>query len=426
MVTHEFVTRLAKHVMSPANPNQRDSPLLSEIFEEFLVATAESDLTDEQLQTWFREITEDLRSRHTGFRGPWEYITRLVTNHINLQLSTSKVILYTLIPVSGLLVSLNYVQRWRITPRAVLRRIDPREIPDFAFEFQRMHTEDFPSVGLLYRCTIPVPDVQAQYNDDEYFRQVLEDAQNAATALQLLSTQGVHFPWLIHYVPGCQFANNIGKWNIAWFNQSSSQNPVHVYHAPEVRMGQRLVSDIAKLDADVRQRIEVALRRYHEAANKLNQTDRIVDYWIVVESLFGTGEGTNSRKMATRLVSYLFEQFSAKQRETVFTWVVKVWYGTRCLIVHGKLPSHDWYDAYQIATAAQELVRCTLLKFAVEKSDLKRIFAHADKISAKTSLPNAQELKELTIGNELHEEISSLILDCVDVIGGRLWKTEVD
>jgi len=223
--------------------------------------------------------------------------------------------------------------------------------------------------------------------------------------LQLQVPQGMAFPWVIQYVPLCQHTGNVGKILTSSFpGKPSDRTWLQAYNEGNLLYGNNLERSIRNCDPDLRIRLEFALRRFHDGINKLNYQDRIVDQWIVVESLFGRDKDT-SRKIVCRLVCFLFDE---EDRRSAFIWAMNQWYQTRCKIVHGTYQG-DFYGDYSMAVLTQEVVRKVIVKMVESALSYKDILLKINKQSAKTTLPRNEELDEIGCDGDQGIEMNSIL-----------------
>lgn len=360
---------------------------------------------DEQIRQRVQDIIQDLKERHVGYRlPPHEPIMEKVLDEVNFQLQSSKVHVYTMIPVQGLDVKMPYDTEIKITDNISVRRIASWEWKRY-FHMIDVGNNNLPSIAFECRRNVHIDDLQKHFKDDFHIDNIIKDARLLATVLQLQVPQGMAFPWVIQYVPHCQYTDNVGKILASSFPGQSSDSPwMQAYNEENLVYGNNLERSISNCDAELQTRLGVALRRFHDGINKLNYQDRLVDQWIVVESLFGRDKD-KSRNFACRLVCFLFDE---EDRRNAFIWTMNQWYQTRCNIVHGAYPG-DSYQDFSMAWMAQEVVRRVIVKIVESELTYKDILLQINKLSAKTTLPSDKELKEISCDNDQNIEMSSIL-----------------
>ena len=124
--------------------------------------------------------------------------------------------------------------------------------------------------------------------------------------LQFRFGQGMSFPWIIRYVPQCQFVQGHGKMLAQLFPMAPGDYIAGTHDISDVGNIRELLRSRSTLDAVTRHKIDIAINRFHEGTNRRNIVDSQVDYWIALESLFGTGEFGQTRQMACRISCLLF------------------------------------------------------------------------------------------------------------------------
>lgn len=365
-------------------------------------------LTDEQIYQWMQDILQDLQIRHASFESPYKQIMEQVLDEVNFQLKTSMVHVYTMVPVQGLELSMPYFRGIKITDEVNVRKIADWEWNRY-FHTLEVWNNNFPSIAFEWTRNAHIDTLENLYNDNSHFDNVMRNAHLISTVLQLQVPQGMAFPWMIQYVPLCQYTGNVGKISTTSFPDKASDNAtLQVYSEENLQSGYNLEHSIRICKADLRIRLEVAFRRFHDAINKMDYTDRIVDQWIAVESLFGDGEGNQARQMACRLVCLLFDNLDLEDRQNAFIWVMNQWYKTRCKIVHGTYREYS-FDDYSIAVMTQEVVKRLIVKMVKSSLSYHEMLLRIDKMSNKTSLPNKLKLDELGSNNEQIMVMSSIL-----------------
>lgn len=344
--------------------------------------------SDEQIRQWGQDILQDLKERHTGFRlPPFEPIMEKVLDEINFQLESSMVHVYTLVPVQGLDVEMQYFTEIKISDDIKVRKIANWEWKRY-FHMIDVRNNSLPSIAFEWTRNLCIDDLHNHFNDDSYINNIIKDAQLLATVLQLQVPQGMAFPWVIQYVPQCQYTGNVGKILVSSFPGQPSNRPwMQTYYEENLLFGNKLERLIRKCDSELQMRLEISLRRFHDGMNKSNYQDRVVDQWIVVESLFGSN-ADKARQFACRLVCFLFDQ---EDRRNAFIWTMNHWYKKRCNIVHGVYQG-DFYKDYDMALITQEVVRRAIVKIIESAFSYNDILLIINKISAKTNLPGDKEL----------------------------------
>lgn len=83
----------------------------------------------------------------------------------------------------------------------------------------------------------------------------------------------------------------------------------------------------------IRMRLGLALRRWYSAQARNDNQDRLIDYWIALESLFGAGTETEAAfKMSLRIAALL--EGPVKERQAIFH-AMRHSYDWRSKLVHG-------------------------------------------------------------------------------------------
>ena len=351
---------------------------------------------DEQIRQRVQDIIQDLKERHVGYRlPPHEPIMEKVLDEVNFQLESSMVHVYTMVPVQGLDVKMQYDTEIKITDDINVRRIARWEWKRY-FHMIDVGNNNLPSIAFEWTRNVHIDDLQRHFNDDSHIDSIIKDARLLATVLQLQAPQGIAFPWVIQYVPLCQYTGNVGKTLASSFPGQPSDRPwMQTYNEENLIYGNNLERLIRNCDSDLRIRLEISLRRFHDGINKFNYQDRIVDQWIVVESLFGRDKD-KSRNFACRLVCFLFDE---EDRRNAFIWTMNQWYQTRCNIVHGTYQG-DFYRDYSMALMTQEVVRRAIVKMVESAFPYRDILLQINKISAKTPLPSDKELAGISCDDE--------------------------
>jgi len=296
-----------------------------------------------------------------------------------------------MVPVQGLEVKMPYDAKIKINDDINVRKIANWEWKRY-FHMLDVGNNNLPSIVFEWTQNVPIDALQERFNDFSYFENVIKDARFLATVLQLQVPQGMAFPWGIQYVPHCQYVGNLGKILTSSFpGKPSDRTALQVYNEENILYGNNLEHLIRNCDPDLKIRMEFALRRFHDGINKLNHQDRIVDQWIVVESLFASAKD-KSRKIVCRLVCFLFDK---EDRRNAFIWTMNQWYKTRCKIVHGSY-QEDFYKDYSMAVLTQEVVRRVMVKMVESALSYKDIMLEIKKLSHETDLPSDEKLEGIS------------------------------
>lgn len=395
MITMETVNCLAEFAIEQKKSNSVNMFPPNWAQDLFRDSVGNLNFTDELIRQWVQDILQDLQARHTTFRSPYEPVMKKVLDEVNFQLESSMVHVYTMVPVQGLDVKMQYDTEIKITDDINVRRIASWEWKRY-FHMIDVGNNNLPSIAFEWTRNVHIDDLQKHFNDDSHIDTIIKDARLLATVLQLQAPQGMAFPWVIQYVPHCQYTGNVGKILASSFPGQSSDRPwMQIYNEKNLLYGNNLERLIRNCDSDLRIRLEISLRRFHDGINKLNYQDRIVDQWIVVESLFGRDKD-RSRNFACRLVCFLFDE---EDRLNAFIWTMNQWYQTRCNIVHGTYQG-DFYRDYSMALMTQEVVRRAIVKMVESAFPYRDILLQINKISAKTLLPSDKELVVMSCDDE--------------------------
>lgn len=98
---------------------------------------------------------------------------------------------------------------------------------------------------------------------------------------------------------------------------------------------------------------ELALRRFEATYERLDLEDRLIDYWIALEALFGGGQGEISYRISLRIAVLLTE---VGQRRELFRRM-KQSYEARSRVVHGS-PAKQ--DLQELLSETEDVLRLSL------------------------------------------------------------------
>jgi Apea-like HEPN len=108
-------------------------------------------------------------------------------------------------------------------------------------------------------------------------------------------------------------------------------------------------------DAEARRRFELALNRLNTSAGRFNPEDRLIDYWVAIESLFANdGRAEITYRARTRVARYVSEQLAERKK---IASLLSRSYTRRSAVVHGDPPKPD---LQQVATETGEILRRAL------------------------------------------------------------------
>ncbi|MDR3668186.1 MAG: HEPN domain-containing protein [Ignavibacteriaceae bacterium] len=407
MFSLDTIRELTVYAMEQDQPNTTSMIFPPDSLKDlFRQSVGNINLTNEQILQRLQDILQDLKERHLGYRlPPHEPVMEKVLDEVNFQLESTMVHVYTMVPVQGLEVKMLYDTEIKITDDINVRKIANWEWKRY-FHMLDVGSNNLPSIAFEWTRNVHLDDIQKHFNDDSHIDNILKDARLLATVLQLQAPIGMAFPWVIQYVPHCQYIGNVGKILISSFPGKPSDRPsLQVYNEENIIYGNNLERSINNCDSELQIRLGVALRRFHDGINKLNYQDRLLDQWIVVESLFGRDKD-KSRNFACRLVCFLFDK--KEDRRNAFIWTMNQWYQTRCNIVHGTYQG-DFYKDYSMALMTQEVVRRAIIKMVESSVSYKAILLQINKLTAETTLPRNEELDEIGCNDDQNIEMNSIL-----------------
>lgn len=411
MLSLDVISELTDYAIEQRKPDsERKKFSLDRLKDLFQCSVENFKLTEEQSHQWFLEVIEDLKIRHKTFNSPYEPIMEEVLKEVNYQLETSMIHLYTMVPIQGLEVQMFYDMGIKIKHDVTVRKIYTWEWERY-FHMLDLRGGNLPSISFEWKQGVHTEEIQKHLNDNSYFNYVIENARLLSTALQLQAPQGMAFPWVVQYIPQCQYVGNQGRVLTTSFPGMPSDRPLEMYQETNILFAYNLERAIRSCNADLRLRLEVALRRYHDGINKLDFLDRIIDQWIVIEALFGKEEGNEARQMSCRLVCFLLDNLDSEARQRAYIWVRNCWYKTRCKIVHGSY-QEDYYKDFSMVMLTQDIVRRIIVKMVKASLSYKDILHKIDKISAKTNFPSEPELKAIGCDNELMSIMYDILKQC--------------
>ncbi|SED15094.1 HEPN domain-containing protein [Paenibacillus sp. GP183] len=380
-----FPFELAKHLQATV-PDWKDSAI-------------------EEIRQRIQDIMQDIILRHQPFHSQNPDITKVILEEVNFQLNTRCIHLHTLIPIRGLSVRLNFRETIEIDEEITLRRIQRWEWPKFDMLIQEVGF-DLPEFALEM-----VKEISPNMIDNDFQDGINELEARTRLILGILQFrfgQGMSFPWIIRFVPQCQFVKGHGKMMARLFPMAPGDYIAGTHDISEVGNIRELLRNRNTLDAVTRYKIDIAINRFHEGANRQNIVDCQVDYWIALESLFGTGESGQSRQMACRISCLLFGDQENDDVVKAFLWLEKS-YQLRCNIVHGDHHSKDGANfnfLYKIVVQTKEVVKWTVERLLLLQVSYQEVLEQINKRSHRVNLPSKVKRilsDETTLGSILTE-----------------------
>lgn len=361
-----------------------------------------------EIQQRIQDIMQDIILRHQFFNSEYPDITKNILEEVNFQLNSGRVHLHTLIPIRGLSVYVDFSNTIQIDEKITLRRIQRWEWPNFD-RLIRYAGSDLPEFALEL-----VKEISPDMIDDDFqdgFDELVARIRIILGFLQFQFGQGMSFPWIIRYVPQCQFVQGHGKMMVRLFPMDPGDNIGGGTHGiSDLKNIRQLLSNLSMLDTETRPKIDIAINRFHEGANRRNIKDSQIDYWIALEALFGTGEYVQTRKMAFQISCFLFGYQENEDIAKAFLWL-EVSYQLRCDIVHGDHHSKkeaNFFTLYKIVEQTKEVVKWTVERLILLQMTYHEVLEQIDKSSGKVNLPSKDEVNriksdEIKLGSILNE-----------------------
>jgi len=140
----------------------------------------------------------------------------------------------------------------------------------------------------------------------------------------------------------------------------------------EARELKSFYKTIKKSFLTMREHVKLGIRRFNIAYERSRPEDKLIDYWITLESLFGDSMGEMTYKVPLRATYFIGKDFNTFKD-------LKEWYAIRSNIVHGRSVREKKEKQYitkinQNINEFEDLVRKCLVKYIFE--DLKTIFKY--------------------------------------------------
>ena len=341
---------------------------------------------------------------------------------VNFQLNTGRVHLHTLVPIRGLSVYLNnFLDSIQIDEGITLRRIQRWEWPKFD-RMIRYAGFDLPEFALELVKEISPDMIDNDFQDG--FDELVVRIRIILGILQFQFGQGMSFPWIIRYVPQCQFVQGHGKMMAQLFSMAPGDNiggGTHNIH--DLENLRQLLSNRSTLDTETRPKIDIAINRFHEGANRRNIVDSQIDYWIALEALFGTGESGQTSKMARQISCFLFDNQENEDVSKAFLWL-EVSYQLRCDIVHGDHHSKEGANYSLLCKVVEQtkaVVKWTVERLLLRQMPYREVLEQINKRSSKVNWPTKDEVKRIKSDETI---LGSILTNMDEVMDQYREKTE--
>ena len=125
---------------------------------------------------------------------------------------------------------------------------------------------------------------------------------------------------------------------ILWrYSESIGWMPSHRRYLPPFALNENGAKQLKALwqsliDGDNKDKVQLALKRFGDTAERLSAEDKLIDYWIALESLFASGANSKiRRRVSRRMASFLGEGGECKEIHQD----VQLSYSFRSAVVHG-------------------------------------------------------------------------------------------
>jgi hypothetical protein len=187
------------------------------------------------------------------------------------------------------------------------------------------------------------------------------------TALRLLRESGVRTPFV--YTRALRRTFIFGGWGglshdlaKSWF-PFASDLVLEPDDVPVVVSLHRRLLEIEHGNDEAKRRFELALGRINSAAQRVSVEDRLLDYWIALETLFvPDSRGEISFRARTRVARFVSEEIAERQQ---IAETLSRSYDRRSKVVHGDKPKAD---TSELTNETGEVLR-RALRVMLEKSE---------------------------------------------------------
>lgn len=215
-----------------------------------------------------------------------------------------------------------------------IRQLSTNEIegwvnPHPLFPFTSMATMDL----LRYQCAIEASYQQPRRDPIGSRSDVPEMVKSLVSALRLLSDRNVFIGFTESTSPDFLTSGGGRSW------QPSIRRTAEPAEL-DAEQGARLIGIWDRLrNGSNAELANLALRRWDDATERLREDDKLIDYWIALESLFAPDSSQEVRYRASLRVAAFLGQ-TPDERGTIYSEIRKS-YDTRSDIVHGNVNSFN-------------------------------------------------------------------------------------
>ncbi|MFX0134872.1 MAG: hypothetical protein ACFFDN_14620 [Candidatus Hodarchaeota archaeon] len=119
-----------------------------------------------------------------------------------------------------------------------------------------------------------------------------------------------------------------------------------IYNGKDFRLFKKEIQKFQLFQSNIRNALktmskhtQISVRRFNMAYERNRPLDKLIDYWISLEALFGDSEGEMSYKVPLRATCFIRESFDTFKD-------LKEWYAIRSYIVHGGIRNKRKEKAY--------------------------------------------------------------------------------
>jgi hypothetical protein len=122
-------------------------------------------------------------------------------------------------------------------------------------------------------------------------------------------------------------------------------------------MGQELARIWPLLQREAHERLETSFQRFELSYDRTDPEDRIIDYWVALESLFLPDDDRELGRAASQRLAFFIEE-SGPERSAIYRNAKKS-YGFRSDVVHGN--AYDPAEVEELANLTEGYLRRALM-----------------------------------------------------------------